>query len=597
MRTRLFSLILALFAVLLPNAVWAQEQAFITMKVNNGKVFDANDATYDLIYDYGIKPTSDLMEGDNVVGKYYDYGQTNAWTGWVNDGSVSPGWVPSNYKRANKVTYAELSDAFIANYHPSSCASMFIGCTRITSIKNIEYLKTDQAISLERMFHYCSNLRSLDLSRWDVSACEKASHLFRDCSKLENLDVSTWNTSNLQNAAAIFYGCISIQSFNIKNWNVSNFRNFDQLFYNCCSLKELDLSTWSNDKATALSSLFGLLNNLEVLDLSNFNTSKVTNISMLFQGCTKLRTIYVGEGWDMSSVPENGNISQNFYGDWGNSYKNVFRYCTSLIGGNGTTYAQYSSACQANPNMAQAIPNENFPNSQPSAGERVNLSIENLNYCRPDGGPSAPGLLTSTKAFAVVYTDGNGVKTLYLCNRGASEVKTTSFKPAVAEGEAEVEYTSGLTVIDNLSTMGDNKWNLHALLTEAGVNVADIDHVVIEPTFAYMRPTTCESWFSGMSNATFEGLENLNTTECTSMKDMFRGTSISSLDFSTADLKLTFKTSKVTDMSGMFADMAHLTSVTLASNFSTANVTTMKDMFSGCSSLTDIGTLSEYINT
>lgn len=602
MKQKFFYTLLALIAAvwLLPQSMWAQGQAFITMKVNNGEIFDADNATYDLIYDYGTKPTSDLMEDGNVVGKYYDFGEKEngvpKWTGWVSEGSVSPLWVSSNYKRANKVTYAELTDAFIANYHPQSCGYMFIGCRQITSIKNIEYLKTDQATSMERMFHYCKKLESLDLNQWDVSNCQSIAHIFRECTGLKHLNVSNWNTSNVSTANAAFSGCASLQTINVRGWDVSNFNTFAEIFYQCGSLKELDLSLWENNKITSAAALFGGLAQLEVLDISNLNTSNVTSIFKMFASDTKLKTIYVGNGWDMSKVTQS-TPKQNMYGDWSNAFSEAFLNCTNLVGGNGTTYAQFYSACEANPNMEQGTPHANFPDNQPSANMRVRLSIENLNYARPDGQDGLPGLLTSTKAFAVVHDDGAGNVTLYLCNRGASDVKSTSFKPVVPAGDPEIEFTTGLTVIDNLSTMGENKWNLHALLEAAGVDVSTIDNVVIESSFGYMRPTTCEAWFSGMTNATISGLENLNTTECTSMKDMFKGTNFTALDFSTADMKLTFKTSNVTDMSGMFQDCSALTSVTFGSNFSTANVTTMKDMFSGCSSLTDIATLTEYFNT
>ena len=43
----------------------------------------------------------------------------------------------------------------------------------------------------------------------------------------------------------------------------------------------------------------------------------------MFQKCTSLKTIYVSDKWNMGSVTDS---SYMFYG------------CTSLVGGNGTTY-------------------------------------------------------------------------------------------------------------------------------------------------------------------------------------------------------------------------------------------------------------------
>ena len=43
----------------------------------------------------------------------------------------------------------------------------------------------------------------------------------------------------------------------------------------------------------------------------------------MFENCSNLRTIYVGEGWSTAAVVNS---------------KNMFDNCTSLVGGNGTTF-------------------------------------------------------------------------------------------------------------------------------------------------------------------------------------------------------------------------------------------------------------------
>ena len=105
-----------------------------------------------------------------------------------------------------------------------------------------------------------------------------------------------------------------------------------------------------------------------------------------------------------------------------------------------------------------------------------------------------------------------------------------------------------------------------------------------------------------------EGLENLDTSNVTSMYSMFRGCSgLTSLDLSNFDTsnvtnmrymffecnKSTsldvskFDTSKVTDMSYMFSGCSGLTSLDV-SKFDTSNVTNMSSMFQYCSGLTSL---------
>nr|MCR4965192.1 BspA family leucine-rich repeat surface protein [Bacteroidales bacterium] len=90
---------------------------------------------------------------------------------------------------------------------------------------------------------------------------------------------------------------------------------------------------------------------LTSLDLSHFNTSKVTSMNSMFDGCTRLQTIYVGSGWSTAAVTESDYMFYN---------------CTSLVGGQGTTW------------------NSSNPTDK--------------TYAHIDGGPSNPGYFTDKNA-------------------------------------------------------------------------------------------------------------------------------------------------------------------------------------------------------
>ena len=81
---------------------------------------------------------------------------------------------------------------------------------------------------------------------------------------------------------------------------------------------------------------------------------------------------------------------------------------------------------------------------------------------------------------------------------------------------------------------------------------------------------------------TISGLSNLNTSNVTTMEDMFCWCDkLKSIDLSN------FKTSKVTSMKSMFANCQSLTSLDV-STFNTSKVTNMAEMFSGCTKLTSL---------
>lgn len=94
--------------------------------------------------------------------------------------------------------------------------------------------------------------------------------------------------------------------------------------------------------------------------------------------------------------------------------------------------------------------------------------------------------------------------------------------------------------------------------------------------------TTMEDMFCWCDKLKSIDLSNFKTSKVTSMKSMFANCqSLTSLDVST------FNTSKVTNMTEMFLSCKGLTSLNV-SNFDTSKVTSMSDMFCGCRALTSL---------
>ena len=256
---------------------------------------------------------------------------------------------------------------------------------------------------------------------------------------------------------------------------------------------------------------------MTTLDLSSFNTANVTDMYRMFSGCSNLSTIYVSDGWDTKAVTRSDYM---FYG------------CTSLVGGQGTTY------------------------------DADHIDAE---YAHIDGGPGYPGYFTQKneeeEAF-VAYDPDNTTLTFFSGNRGASRSAVTY---GLNEGSNEPEWLTG------------------------GIS-PHVTQVVFDPSFAEARPTTTYSWFLGMSKlVSITGMEYLNTDSVTNMALMFGNCRMmTSLDLSH------FNTSNVTDVSSMFSNCFALTSLDLSS-FNTDNVTNMECMFFSCKGLKSVD-LSSFTN-
>ena len=363
-------------------------------------------------------------------------------------------------------------------------------------------------------FYNMENLQSITgMSYLNTSETTNMAYIFCGCNQLTNIDVSHFNTSNVTLMKGMFYGCSSLTSLDLSGFNTSQVTNMSQLFYSCSSLTNLDLSS--------------------------FNTSQVTSMDAMFNRCNNLRTVYVGNGWSTAAVT---NSTSMFYG------------CTSLVGGQGTTY------------------NSSNPRDK--------------TYAHIDGGTSNPGYFTAEgeepwtnpdEAYAC-YTPSNTTLTFYYDNQRSSRPGTT---------------------YDLNTGSNDTGWDTDG-------TKSNVTKVVFDPSFANARPTTTYDWFYQMGNLqsitgmsylntsevtnmgwmftycnqlTSIDVSNFNTSQVTIMDGMFQGLSLTNLDLSS------FNTSQVTDMFAMFANSGNLRTVYVSNGWSTAAVTYSTSMFYGCTSL------------
>ena len=330
-----------------------------------------------------------------------------------------------------------------------------------------------------------------------------------------------------------FYGMTNLQSITgMEYLNTSEVIYMNWMFFGCTQLTSLDVSHFNTAKVIYMNQMFNNCTGLTSLDLSRFNTSNVTDMGRMFLGCSHLTTIYVGNGWSTTAV-----ASSNY----------MFSNCTSLVGGQGTTW------------------NDSNPKDK--------------TYAHIDGGPSNPGYFTEWKEAYACYTPSNTTLTFYYDNQRSTRTGTT---------------------YDLNTGANDTDWDTD------GTN-ANVTWVVFDPSFANARPTTTYDWFFNMKNLqSITGMEYLNTSEVTNMAYMFMlCTSLTSLDMShfntskvtdmnsmfckcssltSLDLS-SFNTSKVTKMGWMFSNCSNLRTIYVGSGWSTAAVTSSNDMFRDCTNL------------
>ena len=525
-----------------------------------------------------VEPYAALSNGNKTLTFYYD-GQKASRNGMVvgpfdNYTYESRGW---NNQRQTITTV--VFDASFANYRPTSTAVWFAGFLNLTTITNIENLKTDKVTDMYEMFFSCSSLTSLDLSGF--------------------------NTEKVTNMYLMFCGCNNLTSLNVSSFNTSNLTNLNSMFLRCYSLTSLDLGSFNTVNVIDMAAMFGQCSSLTSLDLSSFNTGNVMNIQSMFSGCKALTRITVD--------PEKWNISNVIYG------YDMFEFCNNLVGGNGTAYESnhrdatyavidkpgtpgYLTDVNAHTHTAGDAVQENMVGPSCTTDGQYDV-VEYCTICGEEMSrdtqyiPALGHDLTYVPEVPATTT-ADGMKEHYTCSR-CTDLINMSYAivtasdlviPKLVEPEAYAAlsdndqtltfYYDGQKASRNGMSVGpftyysDRGWH-----NQRGT----ITTVVFDASFANYKPTSTAYWLNNLTNlTTITGIENLKTDEVTEMHSMFAYcSSLTSLDLSS------FNTANVTNMGAMFDDCSSLTSLDLSS-FNTANVTIMGEMFDDCSSLTSL---------
>ena len=390
---------------------------------------------------------------------------------------------------------------------------MFSGCG-LTSM-DLSSFNTSNVTTMKSMFCGCDNLTNLDLSGFDTSKVTDMSSMFEGCDNLTSLDLSGFNTSKVKNMSGMFCESPNLISIDVSGFDTSEAIDMSEMFTECKSLINLDVSGFVTSKATNMSGMFDRCISLETLDLRKFNTANVSDMSEMFESDSLLTTIYVGEGWSTEKISSE------------DAGANMFRKCTSLVGGEGTTY---------------------------------DANHVDYTYAHIDGGVSNPGYLTVSSAIEEPYAvlnEDNSVLTFYYDDQKA------------ARGGMDVGP------FDDGGKKNGSGWS--------EVN-EEITTVVFDDSFANCTTLTSTAyWFYGCENlTTIKNFSNLKTDNVTDINSMFGDChSLKSIDFSSLNL------SKVTNMHQVFEDCRTLESIDF-SGVNTENVTNMGDLFLNCKSLKTI---------
>ncbi len=415
------------------------------------------------------------------------------------------------FYRCQKLSALNLADWNTAV--TTNMQQMFAQCETILKL-DLKSFNTAKVTDMLQMFSQCTSLKELDVSGFDTSKVYTMNMMFANCGALESVDVSGFNVSGVNDFGSMFSGCEKLSSLSVDKWDMSKASILTQMFSGCTALSKLNLSGWSAPSLLYTDKMFSGCKAISTLNLSGFNMTGVHRVSEMFKGCSSLKTIRVSK------------VRWNLYNTQSGYREDVFKDCTSLVGGYGTV-------CDGSTNV-------------------------DYTYARIDRAGN-PGYLTDiVPAWGDFSCELNGNLAIIISYTG---LDTDITIPAELEIENQ-KYKVCLT-----GNVFEGKDKLKSITFEKGVSlIGYLDYMFYD----------CEALES------IKGFEGVSTEKAVSMKYMFEDCkNLKELDVSG------FNTSKVTSMDSMFAGCGSLNKLDVG-GFDTKPVESFSAMFYGCSSLSDI---------
>ena len=395
--------------------------------------------------------------------------------------------------------------------------------------------------SAEMLFSRLTNLNTINgLDKLDTSKVTSMLWMFFDCKKIVSLDLSSFDTTNVTSFNVMFAADPSLTSVDLSSFTVAD------------DATTMGMFVLSKDYTPSLSKL--------ILGKGfKFTTTNGRPNNSLQQPGT---WVNMGEGDGSLTKGTNqwssADFMTNYQGD--RDHDTYVRY----TGGTVTVHRQDEDGKQLVDQDGKQIPDEKlFGNiSDPVS---VDTSKEFAGYkFKENKNSDVKAFISDPQTITLVYsknkTDNTWEGVPYTFNNGVLSL-----------GEKGKTYT----IINS-----DNK-DISFNNNISNISVTDITEIDINAPITITG--SAAQLFARLKNlSNISGLKNLNTSEVTSMEQMFMSCSkLTNLDLSS------FETSKVTSFNTMFVNDSSLTSVNLSS-FKISDNAEMMGLFLLCPNLTQI---------
>ena len=289
----------------------------------------------------------------------------------------------------------------------------------------------------------------------------------------------------------------------------------------------------------------------------NFDTSNVTNMSYMFQylgyNDSNFTVLDLGDKFDTSSV-----TNMNY----------MFRASRKIV----TIYAPTTFVTTAVTSSSGMF--SNCSSLVGGAGTTYESSIFTVEYAHIDEGPSNPGYFTLKKV--TMFKTGKEVNAIIKQLFTSDATYSTTDTSLHQFGRLTNPYGNfDPTEYTNVAT-SDSAYPIYIVPEKNGMVLW-----YTEANVVYLNPDSSYLFYSFRGLNSLSEINNFNTSKVTDMSNMFAYIGFSSTSF-TLDLGDKFDTKNVTNMNSMFNATGYTNTnftLSLGNKFDTSKVTNMRNMF------------------
>lgn len=234
------------------------------------------------------------------------------------------------FRNCSNITEIDLSKLDLTNVETMN--GLFHSCSNLKKVVLPENFGVN-CVEMSYMFDFCYALDDLNYENLNMSNCKTVYYMFCG-TPFETFNASIFDMTNMINCEGMFSEMSNLKSIDISGWNVENGSYCDNIlsyctsletvimdntyintiylysmFYNCTSLKEIDFSNSLGFYGDDVSSFFYGCTNLKTIKgIDKLHPKVYTNY--LFQNCESLTSIDLSS-WDMSNVLRTNNMFIN----------------------------------------------------------------------------------------------------------------------------------------------------------------------------------------------------------------------------------------------------------------------------------------------